>query len=40
MLKFLRNHRRMIGKLIKYIVAIGSLTASTFFVGSCTGFIH
>lgn len=39
MLKFLNSKRRIIGKLLKYVATIITLTVSTFFVQSCAGLI-
>ena len=35
MLKYLKGKRKMIGKIIKFLVAAGSLFVSTFLVQSC-----
>ena len=35
MLKFLKDKSRLIGKVLKYIATIITLTVSTFFIQSC-----
>ena len=35
MLKYLKGKRQMIGKVIKFVVAVGSLFVSTFLVQAC-----
>ena len=35
MLKFLKEKRRVIGKVLKYVATIITLTVSTFFIQSC-----
>ena len=39
MFKAIKNKSRIIGKILKYIATIITLTVSTFFVQSCVGLI-
>ena len=39
MMQFVRNKSRLIGKVLKYVATIITLTVSTFFVQSCAGLL-
>ena len=39
MISFFKSKSRMIGKVLKYIATIITLTVSTFFVQSCVGLV-
>ena len=39
MLKFIKSKSRIIGKVLKYVATIITLTVSTFFVQSCVSLL-